>query len=355
MIVPDAHFRDAFGLNVALSSDGNTALIGSESLLAGEGMAWAFANGGYAALGDSYSSGEGNPPFEPDSTTSSNKCHRSESTNGAYGPALDRDLALGPIAFRACSGAVTQDFFTINHLYGSEAQQLHWLTATTSTVTLTIGGDDAGFSNVLSECVTFTLIHYKYGCAKNKSLAQSIKTRLGALAGTATAATPEGVPIRSIREVIEAIHTDASHARIVVGGYPRLFGTSTTTYARDLLVPGGLVCTVGTFAGAPFSVDYADAQWLNKQGTKLDTVISNAVSKAAKRGIAVSYADSSASFDQHGFCDASEPWFHELQYAVSISNPFEPNFAAGPVPSSFHPTESGQREGYKPAFGAKLH
>ncbi|MDQ3154030.1 MAG: hypothetical protein M3R63_20705 [Actinomycetota bacterium] len=58
----------------------------------------------YVAMGDSFSSGEGNAPFEAGTDTSSNTCHRSPL---AYPRLLQNDLNLGSTAFVACSGAVS--------------------------------------------------------------------------------------------------------------------------------------------------------------------------------------------------------------------------------------------------------
>lgn len=109
----------------------------------------------YVAMGDSFSSGEGNPPFEMGTYSSGvNECHRSTQ---AYPRLLasDSSLELGPTAFVACAGATTQ-----NVLYGGsgegawgEAPQVDALSADTQVVTITIGGNDVGFKNFTSWCL----------------------------------------------------------------------------------------------------------------------------------------------------------------------------------------------------------
>src|ERR1700754_1011327 len=85
----------------------------------------------YVALGDSYSSGNGAGNY----ISSSGDCHRS---NSAY-PALWASAnSPSSFTFAACSGAVTTD--VINSQLGS-------LNASTGLVTLTIGGNDAGFAD----------------------------------------------------------------------------------------------------------------------------------------------------------------------------------------------------------------
>jgi len=63
-------------------------------------------NATYVAMGDSFSSGEGNPPFEAGTAASLNDCHRSYT---AYPRLLQSDVSLhlGATAFTACSGATT--------------------------------------------------------------------------------------------------------------------------------------------------------------------------------------------------------------------------------------------------------
>lgn len=116
--------------------------------------------GGYIALGDSYSAGEGLRPFLP-GTGSRNKdegndCHRSDR---AYPRLLLFDPPIPSVAFRACSGAVTLDATT-----GYDVLQRNGTTAgvpaqvgppdsTVGLVTLTMGGNDVLFSKVVEHCL----------------------------------------------------------------------------------------------------------------------------------------------------------------------------------------------------------
>jgi streptogramin lyase len=305
----------------------------------------------YVALGDSYSSGEGDPPFE-ENAGSFDTCHRSQL---AYGPLLDGTLGLGPMIFKACSGGVTDDFFHPNPGTEPEPPQLSWLRQNDKTVTLTVGGDDAGFVHILEECIagprgSFPFLHL-FGCSKDEALQEETQTRLSALAGKATAFTPSGRPIHSVLNVIRAVHAEALNAHIVVGGYPQLFGSSKRTYELGVS-PSGRVCLVGTanipvLGEVPLSVDYFDAQWMNKLAKELDAVIHQAVEEAAhNEGTDVSYAEPQEpkDFKGHGLCDVSEPWLHALE--LNSSNEQEPG--------SFHPTPNGQRLGYEPAFARQL-
>src|SRR5690349_15814765 len=89
----------------------------------------------YVALGDSYSSGVGTRTYINDGTS----CQRSTK---AY-PYLIAQARGYTLNFQACSGAKTADV---------TANQLGALNTGTRYVTISIGGNDAGFSDVLTEC-----------------------------------------------------------------------------------------------------------------------------------------------------------------------------------------------------------
>jgi lysophospholipase L1-like esterase len=107
----------------------------------------------YVAMGDSFSSGEGNPPFEIETDEDGvNECHRSPQ---AYPRLLQAEQMLGLATFVTCSGATTS-----NILYGGvadgawgEAPQVDALSADTEVVTITVGGNDVGFGEYATECL----------------------------------------------------------------------------------------------------------------------------------------------------------------------------------------------------------
>src|SRR5881409_1947003 len=88
----------------------------------------------YVALGDSYSSGVGTRSYINDGTS----CQRS---NLAY-PKLVASQKGYALSFKACSGAKIPDV----------TGQLTALSTGTAYVTVSVGGNDAGFSAVLTEC-----------------------------------------------------------------------------------------------------------------------------------------------------------------------------------------------------------
>ena len=147
------------------------------------------------ALGDSYSSGEANPPFDP----AAPGCDRSPNA----WPVLAAALLGRPAVNLACSGAQTKD--VVNPYKGQPAQvdALKAVRPRPRIVTITIGGNDAGFSTVLGACVATD-------CVESGAVARGEVTILTVL--------PERL-VRTYRAVRKA----APGAKLVVVGYPRLF------------------------------------------------------------------------------------------------------------------------------------
>jgi hypothetical protein len=300
---------------------------------------------GYVAMGDSYSSGEGLSPYESPTDTSSDHCHRSDQ---AYGPRVDSEYSMSPFTFVACSGAVTQDLFASNHSNAGEPAQIHALKPDTAFITFTIGGNDAGFASVLNSCIRLhvPVFHWVggYGCSKDKKITGPLQTRLAALAGSGTANTPDNTTIVPIVSLLLRIHQLSPQATIEVGGYPHLFGSSKSSYESSNSAPSKYVCKVGAYGTAPATVDYQDAQWLNSMADKLDGVIQSAVTAAVARGVPAIYVNGvEPDFAGHGLCDSSAPWVNGL----SVN-------ATGPNSWSFHPTATGQSDGYEVAFGGTI-
>lgn len=106
----------------------------------------------YAALGDSYSSGQGAGVYDTDTVTDTNKCYKSY--NG-FGRILGRDTSSPLLLtnFAACGGSVTDNLDTNTTYPGVTQKQNQALSSNTKVVSLTIGGNDIGFGDVVTECV----------------------------------------------------------------------------------------------------------------------------------------------------------------------------------------------------------
>ncbi|MCM2580141.1 GDSL-type esterase/lipase family protein, partial [Streptomyces meridianus] len=104
------------------------------------GATTAFAAGpNYVALGDSYSSGLGAGSYD----SASGDCKRS---NASYPALWAANNAPASFSFTACSGATTDDVL---------AGQLGPVNSSTGLVSMSIGGNDAGFADVMTTCVLY--------------------------------------------------------------------------------------------------------------------------------------------------------------------------------------------------------
>lgn len=154
----------------------------------------------YVALGDSFSSGEGVPPFIAGTDDAYNTCHRSTS---AYSVLLDKDLSINLQSFRACSGATTESLVSGQHTNGN---QLDAIGGETDAITLTIGGNDIGFANFAGDCV--------FGdCSE---VTDTFRTTLSKIT--------DELPgkLDGLLEKIQAKLPSGAKARVLVIGYPRI-------------------------------------------------------------------------------------------------------------------------------------
>ncbi|WP_068269380.1 SGNH/GDSL hydrolase family protein [Aldersonia kunmingensis] len=140
----------------------------------------------YDALGDSYASGFGVPPYD-------GPCGRSAS---AYPEQLNGRQQIRLDNFVACAGATTTSLVT--------GGQLNALNADTELVTLTIGGNDIGWSEAVGACLGGNDLQ----CA-------------GAIAVAVGRITTE-LPGK-LRTVYDQVAVAAPNAHVAVTGYPRLF------------------------------------------------------------------------------------------------------------------------------------
>jgi len=140
----------------------------------------------YVALGDSYSSGVGTREFY-EST-----CKRSVY---AYPRLVAADRAGTNLIFKACSGATTASV---------TSEQVGALSSTTNIVTITVGGNDAGFSRIITSCA----LPWPYSCEGELTEAERFVTTT--------------LPGR-LETLYGRIHTDAPNAIVIALDYPRLW------------------------------------------------------------------------------------------------------------------------------------
>ncbi len=232
----------------------------------------------YIALGDSYSSGLGSGSY----ISSSGSCDRSTNAYPEQWAAANSPASFVSVA---CTGATTSD--VING-------QVSALGPGTTLVSITIGGNDAGFSTVMETCV----LHSTSTCVSAVARASDFVTRQ--------------LPAR-LTSTLRAIRQHAPGARIVVLGYPDLYDLSKS--------------------GSCIGLSTQDRTALNSGADALDSALSAAVNAAADRNIV--YADVRGQFAGRVICDSGS-WLHSVNLLA--------------ISSSYHPTASGQKLGYQPVF-----
>jgi lysophospholipase L1-like esterase len=228
----------------------------------------------YVALGDSYSSGVG-------TGSESGPCGTSPQSYPALFAA-----ATHPATFTqaACSGATTADV---------TRTQVASLSSATSLASITIGGNDVGFSSILETCV----LHSTSTCvaAVNSAETYARHTMPGLLGST-----------------YATIRSHAPNAHVVVLSYPLFY---------DL---GPWFC---------LGLSSTDHKKLDEGIGVLDGVIKTAAEQAG-----FSFADVRGAFTGHEICDGGSSWLHSLNVLD--------------IDESYHPTASGQSKGYEPVFAA---
>lgn len=236
------------------------------------------AAGSYVALGDSYSSGTGTRSYLADGTS----CQRSVY---AY-PSLVAASKGYALNFRACSGATIADV---------AATQLSALGTGTGYVSITAGGNDAGFVDVLTECAKPA---WMSNCNAAIDRANSIITNQ--------------LPAR-LASLYTSIKARAPHASIVVGGYPRIFN--------------GEDCNSMTW--------FSPTEEARLNATA-DLINTRTAAAAAAAGFA--FQNPTQPFIGHAVCDNTE-WLNGL---------------SRPVSESYHPNRAGHSLGYAPLISRSI-
>ncbi|MFH9348257.1 SGNH/GDSL hydrolase family protein [Kitasatospora sp. NPDC017646] len=173
--------------------------------------------GPYVALGDSYTAG---PKIDPQ-VGEPGGCGRS----GANYPSLvAKALALAPGQFRdvSCSGARTGDLKAVQQTDGGpNPAQLDALTPATRLVTLGIGGNDAGFMQVLTECAKDTLVEAVKGLVDEGGSAAPCREHYASGGADQLRARVDEAGGK-VADVLQEIRRRSPQARVYVVGYPAL-------------------------------------------------------------------------------------------------------------------------------------
>lgn len=241
--------------------------------------AWAVK---YVALGDSYSSGTGTRTYYDSG------CQRSVTS---YPYLLRNAHPTWTFVHAACSGAKTGDIINT---------QSAGLTADTNWVSYTIGGNDAGFSSVITTCAQPSWASNCDGAINNAQsyIQNTLPGRLDLVNNTIKSRSPS--------------------ATVIALDYPRLFN--------------GTDCNAFTWFSS------SEMTRLNQTADMLKNVISAAATRAGSNFV---FRDVIPPFVGHAVCDgggaSSTEWINGL---------------SNPVGESYHPKTTGHANGYYPVVKA---
>ncbi|GGL99931.1 SGNH/GDSL hydrolase family protein [Nakamurella endophytica] len=225
----------------------------------------------YVALGDSYSAGVG--------AGDTGDCGRSPHAFPALWAAAHPDVRFTSLA---CSGARTQDVLTA---------QIPAVPAGTTLVSLTVGGNDVGFSSVMTACA----LHRGNCTPAVRQAEDTVRTVLPA----------------ALDAIGAALAARAPGAKVVVVGYPEFYRT------------GAWWCA-GIGGGTRSDINHGIA------------LLDDALAAAATRH-GWTFVDVRGAWSGHQLCSGHK-WLH----AADLRD----------LGESYHPTAAGQSQGYLPAFTA---
>jgi lysophospholipase L1-like esterase len=234
----------------------------------------------YVSLGDSFPAGEGLPG-------ATGRCGRSTS---AYPSLLARSANLLP-SLHACTGATTEDVLE-RERHPGEGRQVDWLGPDTDVVTITVGGNDAGFVRVIGACLT-----RGEPCSR---LDDEVDAQVAGLQDRLDAVNRE-------------IRRRLPDARILVVGYPHVVADPGQVDVEACPELGG--------SSGNSLVTRGEAAWLREQGEALAVVM-----RESAEAVGARYVDAARAFAGHEVCTTA-PWMTGV--------------VVGNIGASFHPNAAG--------------
>ncbi|MFI7604397.1 SGNH/GDSL hydrolase family protein [Micromonospora sp. NPDC049366] len=245
----------------------------------------AVPTGRYVALGDSYTAG----PLIP--TQVDLNCLRS---NRNFPSLVAASAGSSSFADVSCSGATTEDI-----LVGGDGQlgitlppQVSAVTSNTALVTVQIGGNDIGFSGIISDCAEASL---------SSPLGSPCKDRYTA-GGTDQLQARIAATVPKVTAVLQAVRRAAPSARVVVLGYPAILPD--TGYGCWPVVP----------------IAYQDVPYLRGIQKSLNTMLANTASANG-----ATYADVYTPSIGRDACKGSGTRWVEGLVPQNSAAPFHPN------------------------------
>jgi hypothetical protein len=228
----------------------------------------------YVALGDSYATAEGTTSIDPNDS-----CQRGPASYPRQWSAAHPGTAFTD---ETCSGAVISDVTN---------QAAAGLNASTSLVTVQVGGNDVDFVPVMVDCVITPSDSSCENAAAN------------------AAAKAQQILPGELGTLYAGIKAEAPSAKVVVVGYPRMYAI-------------GGNCILG--------LSDAERTALNNAADVLDDTIQQAAANAG-----FTFLDARTTYSGHEICSAGPVWLNSVNW--------------GDLDASYHPNQAGH-DGYEAAL-----
>jgi lysophospholipase L1-like esterase len=240
----------------------------------------------YLAMGDSYSAGTGTGSDWVNSTSDAAKCHR---TKQSYPYLLAKAHPNWTFMNATCHGAVTSGMLN-GQIPSQVSPYIKW-------ITYSIGGNDAGFANVVKICVL--PLYDDFDCESAVLDARAVI---------------ENVLPSRLDSVNNAIKSKAPNAKVIVFDYPRLFNEK--------------LCS------AFLALQPYEQALLNAASEKLRTVVSAATARAGSQFV---FRDVIPGFAKNAVCEGGSGSSTEWIWGLTT-----------PEEESYHPKAPGHANVYYP-------
>jgi hypothetical protein len=246
------------------------------------GVASAAPAAQWVGLGDSYAAG----PLIPNQSLNPLGCLRSDK-NYAHLAAASLGRSLSDVS---CSGATTEDMTAAQDVTpGPNPPQLNALSASTQIVSLSIGGNDIGFTSIIESCAAVTPFGHPCRDQYDNGSGDQLAARIAATAPKVAA-------------VIQGIHARSPSARVVVVAY------------EPILPETGSGC----WPQVPLA--WADVPYLRATEKRLNTMLAGVAAANGAR-----YADTYTAAIGHDACKSSSTRWVEPLIPGNTAAPFHPN------------------------------
>ena len=238
------------------------------------------------ALGDSYTAG----PLIPDETGSPGGCLRS---THSYPFLVAAGTGAATFTDVSCQGATTADMTHAQSVpLGTNPPQDNALSASTTLVTLQIGGNNIGFSNIIIHCTTLSLTNpFGSPCKNHYTSGGTDQLR---------AAINKAAP--KVAADLRGIHAGAPNAQVFLVGYPVILPSS------------------GDGCWPEVPIAFGDVPYLRGVETALNSML--ATEAAANNA---TFVDTYTASIGHDVCQAPGTKWVEGLIPTSLAAPFHPN------------------------------